>query len=64
MTEIDKVTYHWQIHAPDNQRMGFGEHLHIVVTEKLRLPLIMNLFKLHFTGFRLQKYIKTGEKTA
>jgi hypothetical protein len=55
MTQIDKVYNHRYIHPPNHQRVGFRQHFHITVTEKLGLPLIMNLFKLHFTGFMLRK---------
>ena len=62
MAQIDKITNYRQIYAPDNQRMGFGEHFHIVITEKLRLPFIMNFLKLHITVFMPRKYIKMSEK--
>jgi hypothetical protein len=28
--------------------VGFGQHFHVTVPEKLSLTFIMNLFKLHF----------------
>jgi hypothetical protein len=62
MSEIDKINNHRHIHPPNNQRMGFGEHFHICVAEQLGLPFIMNLFKLHITGFMPRKYIKTCKK--
>src|ERR1700712_2353267 len=52
MTQIDKIYNHRYIHPPNHQRVGLGEHFHITVTEKLGLPLVMNLFKLHFPQFK------------
>ena len=59
MSEVNEINNHRQVHAPDDQRMGFGEHFHITVPEKLRLTLVMNLLKLHFRGLsRKNSFIK------
>ena len=47
MSEINKIKNNWQIYTPDHQRMSLGEHFHIAVSEKLRLPLVVNFLKLH-----------------
>jgi hypothetical protein len=49
MTQIYKIYNDRHIHPPNHQRVGFGQHFHVTVPEKLGLTFIMNLFKLHFT---------------
>ena len=59
MAEIYEIDDNRQVNSPDYKRVGLGEHFHIGITEELSLPLIMNLFKLHFHMIWPRKYIKT-----
>ena len=55
MTQIDEIDDHGHIHPPNHQWVGFGEHFHVTIAEKLGLTLIMNLLKLHLKEFVAQK---------
>jgi hypothetical protein len=41
--------------------VGFGQHFHITVPEKLGLTFIMDLFKLHFTDLRSENNAKMSK---
>jgi hypothetical protein len=47
ITVIQHIDDHRDIHTPYHQGMRFSKHLQVLILEQLRLPLIMNLFKLH-----------------
>ncbi len=45
--EVNHVTENWNIHSPDHQGVGLGQHFQKTILKKAGLAFIMNFFELH-----------------
>jgi hypothetical protein len=64
MTEVNKVDNYRYIHTPDDQGMGFCEHFHVTIVEKLCLTFIVNFFELHHRFFYTAKIVQNCQNHA
>jgi hypothetical protein len=57
--QVQKITHDGDVHAPDDQRVRFGQHFQKIVLEQSGLPFIVDFFELHGAKISKTRFLRT-----